>query len=210
MKPWEREELEEIEYEAKSVKELVLEMKNISELILDLAYAAVIYDDDSMADEVRYLEAHMDTLRYHMRLACLLVGGDQDEAERLAGVLQVSSAAEAISNAAGDIVALLETIEARPFLPRLLERADEKIKQYKLPDDSPMSDRSLSEMHVEAETGMRVIAIRRGRGYIYGPSGATSLRASDVLILRGSDDGFEAFKDRATGRVPIDDGEVAA
>ncbi len=194
MKAWEREELEEIEYEPTSVRELLTEMKDVAELIVDLAYSAVIFEDEEIAEEVAYLEAHMDTLNYQIRLASMLAARTVEEAEQLTGILQVAAASEHISNAAGDIASLLDAVETRPFLPRILRRSAEKIKLYRLPEDSAMDASSLGEVEVETETGMRVIAVRRGERWSFAPSARTTVRAGDTLLLRGTDDGFDQFK----------------
>ncbi|MCK4818456.1 potassium transporter TrkA, partial [bacterium] len=51
-----KKEFEEIEYKPTSVKELLTEMKDTSELIVDLAYSALKFDSEDMAQEVRELE----------------------------------------------------------------------------------------------------------------------------------------------------------
>ncbi|MDX1611516.1 MAG: TrkA C-terminal domain-containing protein [Candidatus Thermoplasmatota archaeon] len=193
MKSWEREELEEIEYEPTSVREILTQMKDVAELIVDLAYSAIIFDDEEIAEEVRYLEAHMDTLNYHIRLSAMLAARTTEDAEQLSGILQVASATEEISNAAGDIIDLLDLVETRPFLPRLLARSVEKIKLFKVPDGSALDTNSLSELNVESDTGMRVIAVRRGERWGFAPTGSTVIRKGDTLLLRGTDDGFEHF-----------------
>lgn len=193
------EEPEEIEYEPTSVKELLTEMKDLSELIVDLAYSAVAFDNEDIAEEVRYLENRMDTLNYRIRLTAMLAARSVEDAEQLSGILQVASAAENISNAAGDIVRLLDAVEARPALPRILERATEKIKQFTLPQKSGLANRALEDLHVESETGMRILAVRRGEKWIYAPEERTVLKSGDSLLLRGTDEGFEAFRALATG-----------
>lgn len=193
MKPWQREEMEEIEYEPTSVRSLLTEMKDVAELIVDLAYSALIFDDEEIAEEVRYLEAYMDTLNYQIRLACMLAGRTIDDAEKLTGTLQVASAAEHMSNAAGDIVDLMENEETRPFLPRILAQGIEKIKLFRVPTGSHLDAETLGDLEVESETGMRVIAVRRGERWSFGPSGSTIMRTGDTLLLRGTDDGFDHF-----------------
>jgi uncharacterized protein with PhoU and TrkA domain len=197
------EEYEEVEYEPTSVKELLVQMKDTSELIVDLAYAAIMFDSDDLAEEVRSLERRMDFLRYHMRMIALMASRTKEDAERLAGILQVASAAETISNAAGDIVDLLEQrIEARPFLPFVLKEAEERIRIVHLAVGSAMAGRSIADLRVEAETGMRIIAIRRGRRWTYDPPGETILREEDLLIVRGTEDGYMRLARYASGEEP--------
>ena len=199
MKAWEREELEEIGYEPTSVREILTEMKDVAELIVDLAYSAILFDNEEIAEEVRYLEAHMDTLNYRIRMMCMLAARTVEDAEQLTGTLQVASATEHMSNAAGDIVSLLGLVETRPFLPRLLERSQEKIKLYRVPEGAALHGNSLADLSVESVTGMRVIAVRRGERWAFRPSGRTVVRAGDALLLRGTDDGLAAFKELARG-----------
>ena len=195
------EEFEEIEYEHRSVKELLTEMKDISELIVDLAYSAVIFDYEDMAEEVNHLEANMDKLLYQMRLTAMLAARTVEDAEQLSGILQVASAAENISNAAGDIVKLLETkLDVRPFLPAMLQKGEERIRRIKILDNSFMGNKTIANLKIESETGNRIIAIRRGNYWLYGPESDCLLKPQDSLIIRGVEDGFIPLKEFAEGK----------
>jgi uncharacterized protein with PhoU and TrkA domain len=144
-----------------------------------------------MGEEVRLLEVKMDKLLYQIRLTAMVAARTVKDAEQLSGILQVASAAENISNAAGDIVRLLDSkIEFRPFIPFVLKRADEKIKHLRIYEDSPMVGKSIGELGVETETGARIIAIKRGMKWIYEVDEHTKLRANDILIARGVEDGL--------------------
>ncbi|MCJ2520332.1 MAG: potassium transporter TrkA [Candidatus Thermoplasmatota archaeon] len=194
------EEYEEVEYEPTSVKNLLVEMKDTSELIVDLAYAAIMFDSDELRTEVKHLESRMDFLRYQIRMIALMASRTREDSERLAGILQVASAAETISNAAGDMADLLEQrIEARPFLPFVLREAEERIRPVYLAKGSSMVGRGIEELKVESETGMRVIAIRRGPRWTYDPPGGTVLKGEDLLIVRGTEDGYHRLTRYATG-----------
>ncbi len=88
---------EEIEYQPMNVKDILKDMKDTSELMVDLAYSAVLYDDEDIAEEVLRLEEKMDVLGYHARIAAMLGARRIEEAEMLSGVLQIASAAEKVS-----------------------------------------------------------------------------------------------------------------
>jgi uncharacterized protein with PhoU and TrkA domain len=189
---WKKEEFTELEYEPTTVKELLTEMKNISELIIDLAYSAVLFDSDDIAEEVKYLDVRMDKLNYDIRMMAMMAARTKEDAEQLAGILQVAEAAESISNAAGDIADLLSLGgETRPILPRILRKADEKLFRIEVSSKSKACDQKIGDLKVESETGMRIIAIRRGDCWIYNPQSDTILKANDWLIIRGTDDGYE-------------------
>lgn len=195
-----KEEFEEIEYEHRSVKELLTEMKDISELIVDLAYSAVIFDYEEMAEEVNHLEAVMDKLLYQIRVTAMLGARTVEDAEQLSGILQVASAAENISNAAGDVVELLNTkLNVRPFLPAMLQKGEERIRRIRILENSKMKNKRIEDLKIETETGNRIIAIRRGNSWLYGPEAETMLKANDSLIVRGVEDGFLQLKEFAEG-----------
>jgi uncharacterized protein with PhoU and TrkA domain len=198
-----KKEFEEIEYAPKSVKELLTEMKDISELIVDLAYSAVIFDCSDMAEEVEELEIKMDKLLYQIRLAALLATRSVEDAEQLSGILQVASMAENISNAAGDIVKLLNlNLEARLILPMVLRKGDEKIKHVFVDKSSTIINRRIGELQVESETGARIIAVNRGKRWIYGVDDRFKFQPGDRLIIRGVEDGLKEFIRYASGAVP--------
>ena len=199
---WKEEETEEIEYEPTTVREILTEMKNISELILDLAYSALVLESSEIAEEVRYLEARMDTLNHMIRLNTMIAARTIEDAEALVGILQVASSAEKISNAAGDIVNLLNTIPGiSSYMDRLLRRTDERIFTLMIPEGSPLHRKTIEGINVEKETGLRVLAIRRGTRWIYGPDDTQRFYSKDMLILRGVDNGFERFRDFAYGKI---------
>jgi uncharacterized protein with PhoU and TrkA domain len=199
---WKKEEFSEIEYEPTPVKELLTEMKDISELIIDLAYSAVLFDSDEMAEEVKYLDVRMDKLNYDIRMMAMLAARTKDDAEQLAGILQIAEAAESISNAAADIVLMLQD-KTRPILPRILKKADEKLFRIKVSKSSKACNQNLGHLKVESETGMRIIVIRRGDCWIYNPQSDTSIKADDWLITRGTDQGYEDLSKFLKGELKV-------
>jgi len=197
------EEIEEIKYRHRSVKDVLTEMKDISEKIVDLAYSALIFDSKDMADEVTVLEHKMDKLLYEIRLAAMLGARTVEDAEKLSGILQVASAAEDISNAAGDIVKMLELdLESRVGLTFAILGADEKIRSIKVLEESSMRKMSVGELRVESETGMRIIAIKRGTKWYYDIDKNTVIKKGDDIIVRGVGDGFKELEAYASRSIP--------
>ena len=198
-----KKEFEEIEYTPTSVKDLLTEMKDISELIVDLAYSAVIFDCEDMAEEVEELEIKMDKLLYQIRLAAMMATRTSEDAEQLSGILQVATMAENISNAAGDIVKLLDLkFEGRLILPMVLRKGDEKIKHVYVEKESTIVNRRIGELQVESETGARIIAVNRGKHWIYGVDEKFKFKPNDRLIIRGVEDGLTEFRRYASGELP--------
>lgn len=200
--PWKKEEFESIEYEPTSVKELLTEMKDVSELMVDLAYSAIVFDSKEIGEEVSYLESKMDKLKYQIRLASMMAARTVEEAEQLTGILQVASAAETIANAAGDMVKLLDIdIESRPFIPSILKDADEKINTTVIKKSSSLANKTLGELSLESELGVRIIALKRIKRWMYDPEDNLRLKAGDRVIVRGVEDGFNRLKQLAEGEI---------
>ena len=201
---WKKEEFSEIEYEPTSVKDLLTEMKDISELIIDLAYSAVLFDNEEIAEEVKYLDVRMDKLNYDIRMMAMMATRTKEDAEQLDGILQVAEAAESISNAAGDIANLLFLKEkTRPIIPKILKQADESLFRVKVSSKSKACNQRIGVLKVESGTGMRIIAIRRGDCWIYNPQSDTNLKADDWLIVRGTDDGHIELNKFLKGQLKV-------
>lgn len=204
-------EHEELEYEPRSVREILTEMKDISELITDLAYSALVLDSREIAEEVRELEARMDKLNYQIQLTALIASRSMEDAESLTGILTVASAAENISNAAGDIVDLIdEGIDTRPFLPFILRDADEKFNAVHISLESELAGKTIGDSKIGTRTGAIVIAVNRRSGWIFDPSKDFRLRGNDILIVRGTQDGYNDLHKLAKSPVPSTDKKEAS
>lgn len=186
-----------------TVQELLTEMKDISEVIVDLAYASLMYNSRAMASKVNELEDEMDELKYAMRVKALLAARTKEDARELSGILQIASAADRISHAAGEIVDLLDVPpEQRPFITNLINESDEKIRMVRVSPKSDMAGNTIEKLGVEANTGMKIIAMKNRYGWIYDPDDDVKIRAGDDLIVRGTEDGGNRLNDFASGRIP--------
>lgn len=200
---WKRAEFEEIEYEPKSIRELLKEMKNISELIVDLAYSAILFNNREIAEEVKYLEVRMDKLNYEIRISAMLASRTVEDAEKMAGILQIAQASDTISNAAGDIVKLLSYKLTHPILPHLIKESDEIIRKLPMDDASAAAGKTISELKIAARTGVRILAIRRNKRWIYGPKGNVRLAKGDTLVCIGPEEGMQELTKLLKGNIEV-------
>jgi uncharacterized protein with PhoU and TrkA domain len=190
----------EVEYEPVSVKELLAEMKDTAELLIDLAYSAVLHRSDDIAAEVLTLEERMEVLQLRARMSLLMAARTPDDAEELAPVLGMVGAAEKIADAAADIAKIvLEDIGLPEAMREALPEAIETVVRAEITPESDYAGRTLADLNLETDTGVRVIAIRRDGDWITNPDHATDLRAGDVTLLRGVEDGIAAVYEHATG-----------
>jgi uncharacterized protein with PhoU and TrkA domain len=186
-----------IKYHPENVKDLLCEMKDTSELMLDLAYSAVIFENDNIATEVLKLEEKMNVLLYQVRISAILAARKVDEAEKLSGMLQIASAAEKISDAAGDIAKIVFFSELSEGLKAVLSEAEETITRVTIDLDSTIVNKTLGELSLKPQTGMRVIAIRRDLKWIYDPDRDTMVLGGDVIFARGPEEGVPILSELA-------------
>lgn len=189
----------EIRYTPRNMKDMLIEIKDTSELMVDLAYSAMIYDNEDIAEEVVRLEDKMDTLYYHMKITAMLSTRRVEEAEEMAGVLQIAQASEGIADAAGDIAKIVLMEMGIPMELKLaLREAAETIVRATVNPESQVAGHTLGDIELDTETGMWLIAIRRQNDWIYNPNHETRIRADDVLFARGHDEGVPIFAELVT------------
>jgi uncharacterized protein with PhoU and TrkA domain len=191
---------EEIKDEIKTfnAKAVLVEMKDISSSMLDLAYSAIIYSNPEIANEVFKLEQTMHSLLYKLRIAIMLGARNIEDANEFAGILQIASAAEKIANAAGDIAKVATSVRITDYLDR--EDFEEAILNVRIKPPSTLRNRSLAELKLETETGMHVLALKRGSQWIFSPEKEERLLENDLIITSGPTEGIPAFCKLATGR----------
>ncbi|MGH9136668.1 MAG: potassium channel family protein [Acidimicrobiales bacterium] len=182
----------------RNLRVMLSEAKDSSELMVDLAYAALYFGDPDMAEEVSELEERMNELVHEMRAICVLAARHPREADEMASVLQVISAIERIANGAVDIARI---VTHRLGIPRELvadlSNAEEVSHRVRVRENSHLARRPLSDLELPVQTGMRVVAIRRGREWITDVDGDALCTPGDVLFLRGSPAGIDRLRELA-------------
>jgi uncharacterized protein with PhoU and TrkA domain len=191
---------EDVEYEPVSVKEVLAEMKDTAELLIDLSYSAVLLGSDEVAEEVLELEAKMDVLQLRARMSLLMAARSPEDAEALAPVLGVVGAAEKVSDAAGDIAKIvLEDIGLPDAMRAALPEAIETLVRARITEDSRFTDRSLEDINLETDTGVRALAIRRRGNWLFNPGPETVLSTDDIVLFRGPEEAIAEVYEDATG-----------
>lgn len=176
-------------------------MKNISELMVDLAYSSVLFDSEAMADEVDALEETMGELNHQLTIRALLASRTREEAEQISEILNVASAIRDISNHAQNIAEIVSRdLDIHSVILESLKYTDEKIFRVQLEEQSQLIGISLRESQLASHIGVTVIAVRRGKRWIYNPKKSFVFRDEDILIARGTEEGHLIFKEIAKGR----------
>ncbi|HLF41742.1 MAG TPA: TrkA C-terminal domain-containing protein [Acidimicrobiia bacterium] len=182
----------------RNLKAMLSEAKDTSELMVDLGYAALFFADPGMAEEVVELEERLNVLVHDMRSVCVMAARSPRDADQMAGVLQVVSSIERVGNAAVDVAKIVTHRLGIPnALVADLAAAEEVSHRVRVRDDSAMAHRTLGDLELPTEVGMRVVALRRGKEWSIDPDGDEVLLPNDVLILRGASAGIPELRQLA-------------
>ncbi len=196
----------------RTVKDLLAESKDTSELMVDLAYAALFFSDPKLAHEVDRLEELMGQYSHDLRVITMLAARSREDAEALTDVLHLASCMEQIADAAVGISRVVTDVVAIPNALRAdLTHADEISGRVRVRAGSMCVGRNLEDLEIPYETGMWVIAIRRGSDWDFDPNGDAVLGVDDVLLVRGPEEGIRLLRQMAGAPVseqPDDEGQA--
>lgn len=182
----------------KNLRTLLADAKDTSELMVDLAYAALYFDDPEMAEEVRDLEVELTRLVVDMRSLAVLGARHTREAPAMASVLQVIDSIERIGNDAVDIGHIVSRRLGIPqHLIVELSAAEEVSHRVVVEEDSTMAHRSLVDLELPTQTGMRILAIRGPGGWNTNVRGDSILLPGDVLFVEGPPGGIPTVREQA-------------
>jgi uncharacterized protein with PhoU and TrkA domain len=135
----------EIRYKPVSVRALLTEIQSITELMVDLAYSSVLFNDPDLAEEVVELEERIDYLKTLLRMNTAIAVRDREDAESMIGIMRVASAADRISDAAGEIAKIiLLGLTVDPYVVEALAQVDERLIRTKIRPTSVLGGRTSS------------------------------------------------------------------
>lgn len=180
------------------IVEKFVELKNTSELMMDLAYSSLLMNSKELAEEVQKLEEYVDKLHTDFELLVLSSEFKKEEARGFLGLIRLGVVTEKIADAAAEIAeVVLREIAPHPVLKLTIEEAEETVTYVSVSENSPLVNKTLREAKVPEETGMWILAIRRGDKGIR-PKPQTRIQAGDILIASGYAEGEEDLKKLAS------------
>ena len=186
------------DHQPRNVKDLLAEAKDVSELMVDLAYAAVFFNDDDLADEVDNLQRELSWYLRNLRQVAMLAARSPEDAEQMGVVLHIAAAMEKMGDAASDIA---RVVQARLGIPSALRpdlrHADEIVGRVRIRDGAMVVGQSLRDLRLPSETGMWLLAIRRGETWDYDPDADSVLSGGDVLLYQGPEEGVALIREVA-------------
>ncbi|WP_461863249.1 potassium channel family protein [Thermococcus sp.] len=196
------EEWDEVEV-PDNVKEIFVEMKNTAELMVDLAYSAVLFREKEMAEEVLELEEYLDILNYNLTIRAVLSARNIRDAERITSILQMARSIDEISNAAADLAKMVIDEKLHPLINEVILESEETIGRILVFPESILIGKTLEELDLPTNTGVWIIAIRRGKRWIFDPDEDTKIMPNDIIIGRGTMTALETLKEIARGIIKV-------
>lgn len=164
-------------------------LKDTSELMLDLAYSSLLLNNRYLAEEVQALEECMDELHTEFELLVLASGFTPEESKDFLGLIRLGVITEKVADAAAAIAqVVLRELKPHPILKRAIQEAEETVTHVQVSLKSPLVGKTLRQAQIHEETGMWVLAIRRGNNWIR-PTPNTTIQQNDILIASGYAEG---------------------
>ncbi|MCD6572192.1 MAG: PhoU family transcriptional regulator [Thermoplasmata archaeon] len=183
-------------------EKMLLELKEKAELMVDLAYSSLIHDNKEIAEEVYELEEYVDRVNDELQKLAIedTKKGELEVNEALA-IIQLGISSEMIADAAREIADVqLREIKLHPVLKESLMESNEILLKTKIAPNSVLKDKKIGEIRLASETGMWIIAIKRGNKWIYDPSKNVVLKENDILFAKGDKEGKDHLIALAEGK----------
>lgn len=188
------------------IQKMLLEVKDTSELMIDLAYSSLLYNNHEIAEEVLFMEEMVDEMVRNIQETAISRVLEDGNASKAMVVISLANSLEAISDAAMQIAdVVLRDVTPHPVFQMSVRDSDSIISTSMVSEESDLAHKSIGAVKLASNCGMRVIAIKRGNRFIFGPDKFTVMEPGDILIVRGPEDGEEYFRELASGQERIED-----
>ena len=179
---------------------MLIEMKNTSELMVDLAYSSMIYNNKDIAEEGMYLEEKIDQTYSKIQQMAVEEAIKDGTPTNALIIIRLATSIEAISDSAARIADhVLRNVDIHPVIRESIRESDITIVRSKICKTSVLANKSLGDINLASETGMWIIAIKRGEGWLFGPTENTVLREGDILIAKGPIESVGHFQNLCRG-----------
>ena len=195
--------------------DILIEMKNSSEVAVGLAYSALLFQHRALAAEVAALEARSDILHDELESWVLKAAPEARNTDELRGLLRLAYAGEIdLRRGPGpDVADRARRGRSTPSSRWRSRRPTRSPSETLIEEGSRAAGRSLKELQVETETGMFVLAVQRGRRWIYRPRPRFEFQAGDRVIAIGPEEGvleLDALAARRPAGRGLGDGDPRA
>lgn len=176
-----------------TIASMFAQLKDLSEMMVDLAYSALLFGSEELADHVIDMEKTMEILHTEFELAILGLR-EERPINGLLGILRIGGAAKGLASAASAMADIVKRgVRAHPVIQIALERSEETIIIATVAPNSSVVGKAIRELGLEDDIGMHIVAVKSGDYWTYNPVGSFKLNIGDLVIAHGYAEGREKF-----------------
>lgn len=162
--------------------------------MIDLAYTAILYGDESLAEKFNELEEGMEEMAITLNISASLSVRDVEDALALIPIFKVAQASLKIANSTADMAMVVKkNIDISEIIREAFQDVDESIYKAHVELDSPIANKKIKELELQRRLGVDILAIKRGDEWIFTPKGKEKILPKDVIYLRGNSDSLLVF-----------------
>jgi len=192
-----------------SVRDIIALLKDVSELMLDLSLSSITLRNKEIAEEVLKLEPIVERLLEELSIKVIVSTRSIEDARDMVPFLSVAEMIRSISNSAADIANIvLEGISRLGEIPEIVSEFEGIVTVLRVEKGSYVDGKRLDESLIETKTGLRIIAIRRGDTWIFGPEGDEVLRGDDIIVVRGYKGGLNLLREMCSSSQVSNDEKI--
>ncbi len=186
---------------SRKARDLFSELMDRSELQLDLAYMALLFNDRDLAEDVMELHQRLESTYIDFEETTLKLAKVVQAPEKLWSLVRTGDHVKDIIDAASTIAeVVLRGLPTHPVIQSIFESSSETVRRIKVDLGSQLDEKTLGEIRLQDLSGMRVICIKRGDGWVWGPGSGTTIKGGDILYVRGPAEGEHVVRNLATSQ----------
>ncbi|MBN2154882.1 MAG: hypothetical protein JW776_02425 [Candidatus Lokiarchaeota archaeon] len=173
------------EYIPISLKDILRSMKRNIDLMIDLAYSAVKFGSEEIADETSRIEHRIHDLTFllYLQIIQTQVGGIK-EAKKLEPIVVMGYSIDKISDALADIAKVVYINRyIGDFTQLFWDKVPEPIVKVTVNENCNFIGLPRLEVHFRSKYGVDLIAIKRGDQWLFGFD--ETIHKDDILIIKG-------------------------
>lgn len=181
-------------------QELLTDIIERSELLVDLGYSSLIFNSKDLAEDVIEIFQTLDQDYVQFQETVLRLASKVEHPEQLWSLLHMVENARDIGESTlrlADVV--LHGLPTHEILHSIVQMSDEALVRIGVAEQSKLAGKTLGEIRLQDQTGMRVIAIKRGEAWIHGPDRDQKIEAGDLLLAKGPIESESQLKKFALG-----------
>ncbi|HEC96315.1 MAG TPA: hypothetical protein ENI59_01385 [Euryarchaeota archaeon] len=194
---------------SKRLSEALKTLMTNTRLIVDLAYSALIYKAEEIIPEIFNLEDYIDSgfRELFERLLEEYKTGRISRDEAYAYMTFARSLEEIADSAYILAKNLLHGYKPHPIIKTIIEESETSLTVLYVPIGSKAVNKSIGEIIEKYGKGVEIIAVKTGEHWIYKPDDKFTIREGSFLIVKGSEESLDSFRQEIGAEEVLEEGE---